>query len=258
MHVYLCLWLKPKFMTDPKSLDILAFAAHPDDVEISCAGTLIKASEAGRRIGIVDLTRGELGSRGSAELRSQEAAAASTKLGLIYRENLALADGFFEINEANKLAIVRCIRRWRPKVVLCNAPHDRHPDHGRAHQLVADACFLSGLLKIETHDENGELQKAYRPEQVYAYIQDDYIKPDLVVDIQGYWDKKMEVLLCYGSQFFQQGISGPQTPISSKEFLEFLYGRCLQYGREASITIGEGYLTLRVPHMTQIDSLCKK
>ena len=256
MHVYLCLWLKPKFMTDPKSLDILAFAAHPDDVEISCAGTLIKASEAGRRIGIIDLTRGELGSRGSAELRSQEAAAASTKLGLIYRENLALADGFFEINEANKLAIVRCIRRWRPKLVLCNAPHDRHPDHGRAHQLVADACFLSGLLKIETHDENGELQKAYRPEQVYAYIQDDYIKPDLVVDIQGYWDKKMEVLLCYGSQFFQQGISGPQTPISSKEFLEFLYGRCLQYGREASITIGEGYLTLRVPHMAQIDSLC--
>jgi N-acetylglucosamine malate deacetylase 1 len=236
-------------------LDILAIGAHPDDVEISCAGTLLKAADAGKRIAILDLTRGELGSRGSAEIRDQESADASAKLNLVARENLRLADGFFAVDSANKLALVRYIRLWRPKIVLINAPSDRHPDHGRGHQLASDACFLAGLNKIETTDFSGEAQSPYRPQQVYAYVQDHYHKPDLIVDIEGYWERKMEVLRCYGSQFYQPEQAGPQTPISSKEFLEHLYGRSLQMGREAGIALGEGFLALKVPCLQQIDDL---
>jgi len=167
-------------------LDILCFGAHPDDVEISCAGTILKAIEAGKKVGIVDLTRGELGSRGSAEIRTQEAGAAHAKLGLVMRENLGLADGFFDVNPANKIKLVEIIRTYRPRIVLCNAPSDRHPDHGRGHQLAADACFLAGLPKIQTFSAAGEPQEAFRPARVYAYIQDDYLKPNLVVDIHGY------------------------------------------------------------------------
>jgi len=246
---------KPKKMNSALPLDILAIGAHPDDVEISSAATLLKASDAGKRIGIVDLTRGELGSRGSAELRDTESAAASKLLRLAMRQNLRLADGFFEVNAENKLALVRIIRQYRPKVVLINAPSDRHPDHGRGHQLASDACFLAGLNKIATTDDQGQNQDAFRPQHVYAYIQDHYHKPDLVVDIEGYWERKLEVLQCYGSQFYQPTADGPQTPISSKEFLEHLYGRCLQIGREAGITLGEGYIALKVPSVQNIDDL---
>jgi N-acetylglucosamine malate deacetylase 1 len=236
-------------------LDILAFAAHPDDVEISCAGSLLKASALGKRIGIIDLTKGELGSRGSAALRAEESAAAATLLGLTHRSNLEMEDGFFEVSNKNKLQIVRAIRQFRPKLILCNAPSDRHPDHGRAHAMVQDACFLSGLIKIETIDSNGQPQEAYRPQEVYAYIQDNYLKPNLVVDITGYWEKKRAVLMCYASQFYQPDQEGPQTPISSKEFLDFLYGRGLQFGREAGVAMGEGYITTRAAKIDQIDAL---
>lgn len=171
------------------------------------------------------------------------------------RENLQLADGFFEVNGPNKLALVRIIRAWRPKVVLINAPSDRHPDHGRGHQLASDACFLAGLPKIVTSDDAGNDQAPFRPLQVYAYIQDHYHKPDIVVNIEGYWERKLAVLQCYGSQFYQPTATGPQTPISSKEFLEHLYGRCLQMGREAGIALGEGYVALKVPQVQNIDDL---
>lgn len=182
-------------------LDFLAFGAHPDDVELACSGTLLRHKDLGYSIGVVDLTRGELGTRGNAAIRAQESARASELLGLAVRDNLGFRDGFFSIDESHKLAIIRAVRRYRPEVVLCNAPLDRHPDHGRAGMLVAEACFYSGLAKIETEDE-GEWQQPWRPRAVYHFVQDMYLKPDFVVDITAYMEGKMSAIRAYQSQFF--------------------------------------------------------
>ena len=220
-------------------LDILAFGAHPDDVEISCAGTILKHLEQGYSCGIIDLTQGELGTRGSGELRLKEAAKAKEILGISARENLGFADGFFQNDREHQLPIIRMIRKYRPEIVLANSVHDRHPDHGKGAKLVADACFLSGLIKIDTG------QEAWRPKAVYHYIQDEYIHPDLTVDITPYFDKKIEAILAYSSQFYNPDSDEPDTPISGKEFLDFLRGRAMNYGRPIGAPLAEGFTAAR-------------
>jgi N-acetylglucosamine malate deacetylase 1 len=229
-------------MTD--KLDILAIAAHPDDVEISCSGTLLKAVAERKKIGILDLTKGELGSRGSAEIRMKESAASAKILQLSARENLGLKDGFFSYDEESIRLIIQQIRRFQPEVVLCNAPSDRHPDHGRASKLIKDACFYSGLLRIETEWE-GNQQAHWRPGSVFSYIQDYYLEPDFVVDITEFWEKKLEALKCFSSQFFDPKSSEPKTPISGEEFFDFLHARAIQYGRPSGFLLAEGFVADR-------------
>lgn len=226
-------------------VDILAFAAHPDDVEISCSGTLIKHIEAGHKIGIIDLTRGELGTRGSAEIRLKEAADASAMMGISIRENLGLEDGFFDLSVENKLKVVQQIRKFKPSVVLANAVSDRHPDHGRASKLVSDACFLAGLIKVKTTYEGIE-QDAWRPKVVYHYIQDRYMKPDFIVDISSVMEKRMNALMAYSSQFFNPDSKEPVTAISTTQFLDNLRGRAIDFGRIIGADYGEGFVAERV------------
>lgn len=221
-------------------LDILAFAAHPDDIELACSGTLIKQVKNGNKVGIIDLTEGELGSRGSRELRYEEAENASKVIGNSIRENLNLGDGFFEINEQSLLRVVEMIRKYKPEIVLCNAIKDRHPDHGRGGELVKRAAFLAGLVKIKT-SLNGEKQEKWRPKQIFHYIQDQYIEPDFAIDITEEIDDKMKSILCYSSQFYNPESKEPQTPISSQEFMGFLDGRARQFGRTVGVKYGEGF-----------------
>ena len=232
-------------------LDILAFAAHPDDIELACSGTLIKEIARGKKVGIIDLTEGELGSRGSSELRYEEAAKASQVMGVSIRENLNLGDGFFEINEESMLRVIEMIRKYQPEIVLCNAIKDRHPDHGRGSELVKRAAFLSGLIKIET-EIDGKIQEKWRPKQVFHYIQDEYIEPDFVIDITEEFETKMESIYCYSSQFYNPKSTEPQTPISSKEFIDFLDGRARQFGRTIGVKYGEGFTS---SNPLKIDSL---
>lgn len=225
-------------------IDILAFGVHPDDVELSASGTLLRHISAGKSVGIIDLTEGELGTRGTVETRYEEAKKASEILGIAVRENLQMADGFFEINQVNLLKVIEKIRQYRPTVVLANAINDRHPDHGRAGKLVAEACFLAGLRKIETTCD-GKRQDAFRPRAVYHYIQDYYLQPDLIVDVTPFVDKKFESILAYSTQFFNPNSDEPETPISGKEFLEFIRGRMLQNGRIIGVTYAEGFTVAR-------------
>lgn len=225
-------------------LDILAFAAHPDDIEISASGTLMKHIENGKTVGIVDLTQGELGTRGTILTRYEEAREASELMGIHYRNNLKMADGFFENNAENRLSIIREIRKCRPEVVLANAISDRHPDHGRASRLISEACFYAGLPKIET-ELNGAQQSAYRPKAVYHYIQDRYIEPDFVVDVTSYVDRKMEVLKAFRTQFFDPNSDEPKTPISGKEFFDFIKGRMSNFGRPIGVEFAEGFTVER-------------
>lgn len=225
-------------------LDILAFAAHPDDIELGASATLMKHIANGKKVGIVDLTQGELGSRGTIETRYEEAEKASQIMGIHYRTNLKMQDGFFEITEENKRLIIQEIRKCQPTIVLANAISDRHPDHGRGGQLVAEATFLSGLRKIET-EVGGVLQQAYRPKVLYHYIQDYYLKPDFVVDVSGFVDKKIEAILAYKTQFFDPNSSEPQTPISGPEFLDFVKGRMREMGRPIGVEFAEGFQSQR-------------
>lgn len=223
------------------NLDILAFGAHPDDVEISCGGTLIKSIEEGKKVGIIDLTSGEMGSRGSQETRTIEAAKASELLGLTVRENLEFRDCNFQNDEWHRLKIIQKIRQYRPRVVLVNSPSDRHPDHGRASALVREAAYYSGLIKLESLHE-GHPQIAFRPQSVFMYIQDYLHTPNFVVNISEYWEKKLAVLNCYSTQFYASDSSEPKTPISGKEFFDFLEGRALNFGRPCGFLHGEGFI----------------
>jgi bacillithiol biosynthesis deacetylase BshB1 len=226
-------------------LDILAIGVHPDDVELSAAGTLLKHIALGKTAGILDLTRGELGTRGSAALRTEEAMASAKILGLSAREQLTMADGFFENNESNQKHLIKAIRKYQPEIILCNAIADRHPDHGRAAKLVSDACFYSGLVKVETRGEDNALQAAWRPKALYHYIQDRVIKPDLVVDITTYMDKKMESILAYSSQFYDPNSKEPETPISSKNFMENIKAKAMIFGRDINCDYAEGFTVER-------------
>ncbi len=221
-------------------LDILAIGIHPDDVELSCAGTILKHIEQGKTVGILDLSLGELGTRGNAQIRTQEATKAAQILGVSVREQLDMADGFFENNETNQRKIIEVIRKYQPEIVLCNAINDRHPDHGRASKLTSDACFYSGLIKIETL-HNDTKQNAWRPKALYHYIQDQFIKPDFVIDITKYNDKKMESIMAYSSQFYDPNSKEPQTPISSKNFMEYINAKASVFGRAINVDYAEGF-----------------
>lgn len=232
-------------------LDILAIGAHPDDVELSCSATIAKEIERGKVVGILDLTRGELGTRGTAEIRDKEAADAAKILGVAVRENLEFSDGFFVNNVAHQLEIIKVLRKYRPEIVLCNAVDDRHIDHGKGAQLVADACFLSGLRKIETILD-GNSQDAWRPKNVFHYIQWKNLTPDLVVDVTGFMDKKLESVKAYRSQFFDEKSDEPETPISSSNFLESITYRAKDLGRLIGAEYGEGFTVSRY---VAVDSL---
>lgn len=225
-------------------LDILAFGAHPDDVEISCSGTIAKEISLGKTVGIIDLTRGELGTRGSKEIRDEESKKAAQILGVNIRENLNFRDGFFVNDEKNQLEIIKKIRKYRPEIVLCNAIDDRHIDHGKGSKLVSDACFLSGLAKIETEVDNKK-QDFWRPKFVYHYIQWKNIEPDFVVDITGFLDKKIESILAYSSQFYNPNSEEPETPIATKNFLESIHYRSKDLGRIVGTDCAEGFTVER-------------
>lgn len=227
-------------------IDILAFGAHPDDVELGAGGTIAKEISEGKTVGMIDLTRGELGTRGSAEERDEEAAHSASLLGVEFRLNLSFRDGFFTNDAAHQLALIPYIRHFQPELVLCNAVSDRHPDHGKAAQLVSTACFLAGLQRISSRWEGSE-QDAWRPKAVYHYIQDRYLKPDVVVDISDFMEKKMNAVLAFKTQFYDPESEAPETPISSKEFLEFLYARAIDFGRPTGSEYGEGFVVERYP-----------
>jgi len=226
-------------------LDILAFAAHPDDVELSASGTLMRYVAEGKKIGIIDLTEGELGTRGTVETRYEEATDSAKIMGLSARHNLRMADGFFEDNTDNKRLIIEQIRKYQPEIVLANSISDRHPDHGRAGKMVADACFLSGLRKIET-DLEGEEQLPHRPRLVAHYIQDFYLEPSFVIDVTDYVDRKIEVIKAFKTQFYDPNSPEPSTPISGEEFFDFIKGRMLNMGRPAGMKYAEGFTISRV------------
>jgi N-acetylglucosamine malate deacetylase 1 len=226
-------------------LDILAIAVHPDDVELGCSGTLLMEKMHGKKTGVLDLTRGELGTRGTAEIRDEEAARSASILGLDVRENLAMADGFFRNDETHQRLLIRAIRKYRPEIVMANALEDRHPDHGRAGHLISDACFLSGLRKIETVDSDGLAQEHWRPKFVFHFIQDRYATPSFVYDVSAVFEKKLESIRAYSSQFFSTDYSSdePQTYISSPEFLNAIIGRHQMFGKMIGVPYAEGFIS---------------
>ena len=231
--------------TGQMKLDILAIGAHPDDVELSCSGTLLRHIAQGKTVGLVDLTRGELGTRGTAEIRDAEAAEAAKLMGAAIRINLQMADGFFEHSPENLKSIAQVVRSYQPDIVLANALSDRHPDHGRAAKLISDACFIAGLIKVPTYDETGQPQDRWRPKAVYHYIQDHNLVPDFVVDITNYIDRKIELIMAFKSQFYDPESTEPDSPISSLEFIEFLKAKARTYGRPAGFEFAEGFNVAR-------------
>jgi bacillithiol biosynthesis deacetylase BshB1 len=233
-------------------LHILAIAAHPDDIELSCAGTLIKHANKGQAVGILDLTQGELGTRGTPELRLQEAQDAAKVMGVVVRENLGMADGFFQNDKEHQLKLVEYIRKYRPEIVIANALADRHPDHGKGGRLIADACFLAGLRKVETQHE-GKAQEAWRPKRVYHIIQDRFYEPSFIVDISDQFGKKMEAIKAYKSQFNDPNSNEPLTYISQGDFLKHIEGRSALLGKRIGATYGEGFISENVPGLPDLD-----
>lgn len=236
-------------------LDILVLAAHPDDAELGCGGTIAKHVKMGHKVGVVDFTRGELGTRGTIETRSHEAADSSKILGLSVRENLGLPDGFFKNDKESQLAVITAIRRYQPEIVIANAVYDRHSDHAKAAELGYDSCFLSGLSKIVTQDENGKVQQAWRPKAVYHYIQSLLIEPDFVVDITGHWDTKINSVLAYKTQFHDPNSQEPQTYISSPEFLRMVESRAIEFGHGIGVKYAEGFTVRRYPGVKSLMDL---
>ena len=234
-------------------LDILAIGVHPDDVELGCAGTLMKHIDLGYRVGIVDLTRGELGTRGTAQTRAQEVAASTQILGVQVRENLGFEDGFFVNDKAHQLELIKVIRKYRPQIIITNAKYDRHPDHGKSAQLTYDAAFLAGLAKIETN-LNGQPQQAHRPKAVYNYIQAIHIEPQLVVDITDYYGRKEQAIRAFKTQFHDPESTEPATFISSPEFLEFVKARAIHFGVPIGVKYAEAFTVNRIPG---VDDLVK-
>ncbi len=241
-------------------LDLFAFGVHPDDIELCCSGTLLVEKNNGKKVGIADLTLGELGTRGTAATRKEEAENSSKILMVDVRENLEMPDGFFLNDEINKKKIITVLRKYRPEIILCNAPDDRHPDHGRSAQLVTDATFLSGLIKIETTDEAGKLQQAWRPKYVFNYIQDTYLKPGFVIDISDVFEKKIEAIRAFSTQFFSLTASKdePQTYISSPEFLESVINRAKMFGKMIGVKYAEGFLSKKMTGFKNFDSFIQK
>ena len=238
-------------------LDVLAIGVHPDDVELGCSGTILVALSEGKKVGIVDLTRGELGTRGSAEIRKTEAANAAKVLGVHVRENLGLADGFFLNDEVHQRKVIMMIRKYQPEIILCNAPEDRHPDHGRSSKLVSDAAFLSGLRKIET-ELDGVNQKAWRPKYVFHYLQDRFLQPHFVVDVSNHMDKKIESILSYTTQFYNPDLDEPQTYISSPDFMESVKARAMMLGKRIGVKYAEGYVSEKMIGVKSMDAFIQQ
>lgn len=227
-----------------QKLDILVIAAHPDDAELACSGTLAAAAAQGKKTGIVDLTKGEMGTRGTPELRLKEAEASKNILGLTVRENLGFDDVYFKNDKDHQIEIVKIIRKYQPEILIGNAISDRHPDHGKGAQVVKDAVFLAGLRKLSTIDASGP-QEAYRPRAFYHFIQNDYLEPDFIVDVTPYWEQKVASIKAYESQFFNPNSDEPETYISSKHFFDFVEARHREYGHRIGVTYGEGYNVVR-------------
>ena len=236
-------------------LDILAIGVHPDDVELSCSGTLLKAIGQGKKIGLLDLTRGELGTRGSAEIREQEATAAAKLMGALVRENTEMDDGFFRHSRKNILKIVQVIRKYKPEIILANALKDRHPDHARAAKLTSEACFIAGLAKVETVDDDGGMQEKWRPKAIYHYIQDFHLDPDFVIDITPFIDRKMELIMTFKSQFYDPNSKEPESPISSLNFIESIKAKNRVFGRPIGVDFGEGFNVERTPGVKDLFDL---
>ncbi|MGN6437726.1 MAG: bacillithiol biosynthesis deacetylase BshB1 [Agriterribacter sp.] len=241
-------------------IDILAIAVHPDDVELGCAGTLMMEKNRGKKVGVIDLTKGELGTRGSVETRAKEAADAAQIMQLDVRENIGMADGFFKNDEAHQRLLIRYIRMYQPEIVLANALDDRHPDHGRAGHLIKDACFLSGLRKIETTDNHGNPQERWRPKYIFHYIQDRYYEPDFVYDITPVFDRKLDSIRAYTSQFHstQYNSDEPQTYISTPEFLDSIIGRQAMFGKMIGVAYAEGFRTEKMIGINHFDAFIQK
>jgi len=235
-------------------VDILAIGVHPDDVELSCSGTILKHIAQGYSAAVVDLTQGELGTRGSGAIRIQEAEAAGKIMGVAHRENLGMRDGYFQHSEENTNKIITTIRKYQPQIILANAISDRHPDHGRAAKLVAEACFYAGLIKINTKLDN-KSQDPWRPKAVYHYIQDNTLDPDVIVDISGYEEKKFESIMAYKTQFYDPDSAEPNTPISSQAFIDILRGRMQMWGRVIGTDYAEGYNVVRAPGVGDLTAL---
>ncbi len=234
-------------------LDILVMAAHPDDAELSCSGTILSYINQGKKVGIVDFTRGEMGTRGTPEIRLQESNDATKILGLHARENLGLADGFFQNDQASQLILMEVIRRYRPEIVLANALEDRHPDHGKGAKLAIDACFLSGLRMIQTIDSHSKTeQSAWRPKHVYHYIQDRYLEPDFVIDITEHWETKEQSIRAFKSQFFDPTSKEPNSYISSPDFLSFIQARAQEMGHKIGVKYGEGFQSQKTLQLTNL------
>jgi N-acetylglucosamine malate deacetylase 1 len=236
-------------------LDILVLAAHPDDAELGAGGTIAKHTAAGKKVGIVDFTKGELGTRGTPENRKREAADSAKLMGISVRENLGLRDGFFQNDEQSQLAIIASIRKYQPEIVLANAVYDRHIDHGKAASLGYDACFLSGLMKIETLDDSGNKQKPWRPKAVYHYIQSLFIEPDFIVDVSDYWEVKMNAINAFKTQFFDPKSSEPETYISKPGFLKMIEARGTEFGHAIGVRYGEGFTVRRYPGVKSLFDL---
>ena len=236
-----------------EKLDILAFGVHPDDVELGCSGTILASVAEGKKVGIIDLTKGELGTRGSAEIRKEEAKNAAKVLQVTVRENLGMADGFFENNETHQRKVIEVIRKYRPEIILCNATEDRHPDHGRSAHLVADTAFLSGLRKIETLYQ-GEKQQEWRPKYVFHYLQDRFLHPDFVFDISDFMEEKLNSVLCYKTQFYDPDSVEPQTYISNPEFIESVKARAMMLGKRIGVKYAEGYISKKMIGIKSFDS----
>ncbi len=236
-------------------LDFLAFGAHPDDVELGCGATIAKLVSQGKKVGIVDLTRGELGTRGSAEIRTKETNEASKILGITIRENMDFKDGFFRNDEEHQLKIIQVIRKYQPDFVFCNAPDDRHIDHPKGSQLIVEASFLSGLTKINTDDSSGNAQKQWRPKNIYHYIQWKNLDPDFIFDVSGFHNTKMDAVKCYSSQFYDPKSKEPETPISTKNFMDFVQSRANDFGRLIGVEHGEGFISNRKLGFSSFDEL---
>ncbi|MBC7689590.1 MAG: bacillithiol biosynthesis deacetylase BshB1 [Aquabacterium sp.] len=238
-------------------LDILVFAVHPDDAELSCGGILLAEKMQGKKTGVIDLTQGELGTRGTAETRKQEAAAAAAILNLDVRDNLKMRDGFFKNDEENQRKVITAIRKYQPEIIFCNAPHDRHPDHGRSATLVEDAAFLAGLRKIETTDDS-RLQEVWRPKYVFNFIQDKYLHPNFVMDISAVMDQKLEAIKAYGTQFNSTGNNEPQTYISTPDFLESVIYRAKMFGKMIGVNYAEGFISKKMIGFNNFDAIIKE
>lgn len=240
-------------------LDLLAIGAHPDDIELSCSGTIINEIKSGKKAGILDLTEGENGSRGTVDTRYEEAAKAARIMGVQVRENLKLADCFFANDKESQLKLITAIRKYQPEIVLANALEDRHPDHGRAARLIADSCFFSGLVKVETVDENGTRQEPWRPKYVFHFIQDRFREPDLIIDITDVFEQRMEAIKAYTTQFYNPGNEddGPQTYISTPDFLESIIARARMIGKKIGVKYAEGFNTEKRIGLKNFDALIK-